>query len=493
MDHRSRSTPEPDRGDAEGVLGCALREADFRALRELIHRETGIALSDSKQHLVHARLSKRLRHLQLPSFAAYVDLVTSPEAGRGELLELINAITTNKTAFFREPQHFDFLRERLIPEAEERARRTGQRHLRVWSAGCSTGEEPYTIALVLAEHLQAIASWEVSILATDIDTEVLRRAEEGVYDDTQLEAIPASAASRFLRRGKGSQAGTFAIHPDLRRMVHFRRLNFIDQTWPLRARFDAIFCRNVLIYFDRLTQTQVYHRLHRHLEPDGYFFGGHSENLHGLEDIFAPVGGTVYRPVGARRSLPPRRSLFPGAASPRRSTRPPGPARRRVDIHVGQVFAAAEPTMIRTLLGSCVAVCLFDPVARVGGMNHFAVAHEDGEVPSARSGPGALTALLAELERLGARRSRMRAKVFGAGHVLPDTATTVPDGNSRIARSILAAIGIPIAAERLDVDHGLDVRFYTDTGQAFIKPVPTAGSAAGRPRPRAGARGDDRP
>jgi chemotaxis protein methyltransferase CheR len=445
--------------------GVPLRAADFAVLRDLIHAETGIALSDSKQHLVHARLSKRLRQLGLGSFSEYVALVTGSAEAQGELTELINAITTNKTEFFRESHHFDFLRERLVPEAEARARQSGQRRLRIWSAGCSTGEEPYTIALVLADSLPAFASWEVSILASDIDTNVLRHAEEGVYDDLQLETIPKSIASRFLLRGRRARPGTFEIHPDLRRLVKFRRINFVDPSWPVRDRFDAIFCRNVLIYFDHATQAQVYHRLHRHLKPEGYFFGGHSENLHGHEALFSPLGGTIYRPVGIRRSLSPGR----------RSLAPPQPARRRVNLTVGQVFASAEPTLIRTVLGSCVAVCLFDPVSRVGGMNHFAIANEGSGPVSARSGPGAVAALLAEIERLGGQRARLRAKVFGAGHVLREGAGAVPEENSRVARALLARADIPIAAERLDLDHGLDLRFFTDTGQAFIKPIHTPG------------------
>lgn len=266
-----------------------LTDAEFARFRGLILEHTGIHLKEHKRDLLVARLAQHILKLGFRSFSAYYEHVARDTSGEA-LRALINRITTNKTYFFREPHHFEFLRERLIPELRGR----GQRDLRIWSAGCSTGEEPYSIAATVGEVLGLHHGWNVRILATDIDTDVLEQAQSGTYPMAALEDLSAGQRRAAFLRGYGQFAGQVQVRPELRRMVEFRRLNFKEPGWGIQARFDAIFCRNVIIYFDRPLQQQIVERLAGHLKPGGYFFSGHSENLFWLRDLLVTVAPTVY-------------------------------------------------------------------------------------------------------------------------------------------------------------------------------------------------------
>ena len=266
-----------------------LSDKEFEALRQLIYTHTGIALAPYKRYLVQARLGRRLRALNLATYAEYHELLVS---GNGaELTEFINAMTTNKTDFFRESHHFDYLRATWLPAR----RAVGARRLRLWSAACSTGEEPYTIAVTVLDALDGAAGWDVKILASDIDTEVLARAEAGTYTMEQVKPVPPPLLTKYFQRGRGQQEGSVRVTPAVRSLIAFRRINFLDDPWPIRATFDAIFCRNVLIYFDRPTQQRLLTRLLGYLAPDGLIFLGHSETAFGLVAGLSPVGATIYR------------------------------------------------------------------------------------------------------------------------------------------------------------------------------------------------------
>jgi chemotaxis protein methyltransferase CheR len=269
---------------------ACLTDAEFTRFRGLIVEHTGINLKDNKRDLLVARLTQHIRSLGLPSFTAYYEYVVRDSSGEA-LRDFINRITTNKTSFFREPHHFEFLRARLIPDL----RRRGQRELRIWSAGCSTGEEPYSIAMTVEEALGKHHGWNVRILATDIDTQVLERAQAGTYPLAALEGFSPEHRRAWFLRGYGEFAGHAQVRPELRRMVEFQRLNFKETAWNIRSRFDLIFCRNVIIYFERSLQQLIVGRLAAFLKPDGYFFSGHSENLFWLRDLLLPVEPTVYR------------------------------------------------------------------------------------------------------------------------------------------------------------------------------------------------------
>ena len=267
-----------------------LTDGDLQRFRDLILTETGIHLRENKRPLLVSRLAQRLRQLHLHSFREYFDLVVSDVSGR-ELVDFINRITTNKTSFFREPHHFEFLKDRVLPEMRAR----GQNCVRIWSAACSSGEEPYSIAMLLREVAELRHGWNLSILASDIDTEMLSAAAAGVYRMDALDEMAESRRKAHFLRGYGGREGSVMIRPEVRALVNFRRINLIAPSWPVEGNFDAIFCRNVIIYFDQATQRRILERLTRCLAPDGYFFAGHSENLFWMNDVLAPAGITVYR------------------------------------------------------------------------------------------------------------------------------------------------------------------------------------------------------
>jgi chemotaxis protein methyltransferase CheR len=262
---------------------------DFNDIRARVFAHTGISLADHKRELVYGRLAKRLRALRLSSFADYCRHL---DANEEELLELINAITTNLTSFFREPYHFDYLRETILPELLER--NAGRRRIRIWSAGCSTGEEPYSIAMTVREVLPESRDWDVRVLATDIDSNVLAHAQAGIYREDRAAQIPPGLLRRFFRKGVGAAAGSVRAIDELRDLIAFRRLNLMEE-WPMKGPFDVIFCRNVVIYFDKDTQRRLIGRYADLLAQGGHLFVGHSETLFKVSDRFQLVGRTIYR------------------------------------------------------------------------------------------------------------------------------------------------------------------------------------------------------
>lgn len=263
---------------------------DFEQVRVLVHRHAGIHLSDSKANLVYGRLSRRLRSLQLQSFRDYLRYLHEHE--HSELTEFLNCITTNLTSFFRENHHFEVLRDRVLPELISVAR--VRRQLRLWSAGCSTGEEAYSLAMVLREVLPDNTGWNVKVLATDLDTRVLEIARAGEYDMERVRNVAFERLQRFFQCGTGSNLGKVRIGSELRQLITFKQLNLID-TWPMRGPFDVIFCRNVVIYFDLETQSRLFDRFADILGDDGYLFVGHSETLQKVTNRFELAGQTVYR------------------------------------------------------------------------------------------------------------------------------------------------------------------------------------------------------
>lgn len=240
----------------------ALQDGDFRKIAKLVMDSTGIVLSDKKRAFVHGRLGRRLRVLGLSDFREYTRLLESHD-GDAERRMLINAVTTNHTSFFREQHHFDYLAQTVLPEIVK-LRGAGSARLRIWSAGCSTGEEPYTLAMTLVERQALLAGWDVKILATDLDTNVVRHASEGVYDADRLESIPAKYRKNHLSI---QDDGRFSIKDEVRDLISFAPLNLLED-WPMRGPFDVIFCRNVVIYFDKPTQRKLFDRYAELLRPD---------------------------------------------------------------------------------------------------------------------------------------------------------------------------------------------------------------------------------
>jgi chemotaxis protein methyltransferase CheR len=452
----------PDQGldEAAPPDGYPLGRREFHWFRDLIYREAGIHLRDSKLSLVASRLTRRLRLLGLDSFAAYIHHLGSADRDGHERRELINCITTNKTDFFREEHHFDFLRDTLFPAIRERARQGGPRRLRIWSAGCSTGEEPYSLAMTIAEHFGPRTGWEVGIVASDIDTAVLAKAHKGIYTEERLEPVSEPLRKRHFQRGTGGRAGHWRVRPELKALVELQQVNLNQSPWPVSGPFDAIFCRNVIIYFDKPTQQLLFERFARELDPHGCLFIGHSESLIGISDRFSLIGRTIHRLAG------PRRAAEPAAGT--------GGGERR--IVVGEVFASREPTWVRTLLGSCVSACLYDPHAAVGGMNHFLLP-TGGEDGGARFGVHAMELLINEIMKLGGHRPRLVAKVFGAAHVISRIPSRVPQQNAEFVRAFLHREGIRIVGERMGGTAAQEVWFETASGRARVRYVAASAPA----------------
>ena len=248
-------------------------------------------MSDKKKKLIVARLSKRLRALNLQNFTEYYEYLNDSTNADNEIVNLINRITTNKTNFFRENHHFEFLAKELFPHMITRSEVSGARRLRIWSAGCSSGEEPYTLAMVAAEAFKSQRGWDIKILATDLDTEILQRAIEGVYPTQAVSPIPKDYLGRyFIRSSDGYTAGNV-----LKSMITFRKLNLMDTNFPMKRPFDVIFCRNVIIYFDAQTKESLLLKFYNHLKEGGYMFIGHSESLMHMRDKYKYLKHTIYK------------------------------------------------------------------------------------------------------------------------------------------------------------------------------------------------------
>jgi chemotaxis protein methyltransferase CheR len=273
-----------------------LSRADFDRLRSLIYAESGINLGPDKKTMLEVRLKRRLRGLSFSSCTEYCGYVFAPDAGRDEVVHLIDAVTTNKTDFFREPGHFDYLVSNALPELA--ASKGSARKSLIWSAGCSTGEEPYTLAMVLSEYAQTCAGFRFGILATDICTEVLEKAALGVFKSEVTRPVPLALRRKYFMRSRDATSDLLRVVPELRGLIEFRRINFMHGDFALAEPPEIIFCRNVIIYFDRPTQVRILEKLTRQLAPGGYFFAGHSESLQGMNLPLAPVAPSVYRKRG---------------------------------------------------------------------------------------------------------------------------------------------------------------------------------------------------
>jgi chemotaxis protein methyltransferase CheR len=266
-----------------------LQDGDFRQIVKLVMDTAGIVLTEKKRAFIHGRLGRRLRILGLTDFAEYCRLLEGRD-GDAERHNLINAITTNHTNFFREPHHFDYLDKKVLPALVE-ARGNGPGRLRIWSAGCSTGEEPYTLAMTLRGHQPPLTGWDVKVLATDLDTNVVAHAAAGVYDAERLEAIPAAYRKRYVTDQPDGRA---IMNDEIHSLITFAPLNLLE-SWPMNGPFDVIFCRNVVIYFDKPTQRRLFDRYADMLKPNGWLFVGHSESLANVTSRFDLVGRTIYR------------------------------------------------------------------------------------------------------------------------------------------------------------------------------------------------------
>ena len=293
---------------------------EFKSFRSLIHERTGIWLRDGKQVMLASRLSRRLLFLGLKNFADYYTYVQNTQDHSEEIGELINCVTTNKTSFFRERHHFEFLTHTVVPRIQSEARNGGPRSIRIWSAACSTGEEPYSIVMTLLESLPGSQSakvgmgqhpgqkrtglpdlafapwgWKLEVVASDIDTKVLETARRAVYRYDSLATVDAPLHGKYFLLGKDDMQGYVKVKPEVAQLVHFERINLVDDQWPLAGLFDVIFFRNALIYFNQKTQDIFLRKMARYLKPGGYLLLGHSEHIPWLRDCFTPLQQTMYQ------------------------------------------------------------------------------------------------------------------------------------------------------------------------------------------------------
>lgn len=270
-----------------------MTDADFAQIRKLAHEFTGISLSEHKREMIYSRLARRLRSLNLIEFSHYLAYLQNNKTD--EISNFVNSITTNLTSFFREKHHFDYLTLTVVPELVDNHK--NDKKIRIWSAGCSTGEEPYSIAISLMESNKLpVPQWDIRILATDLDSNVLSHAKNAIYSENSLSTVEGVIKSKWFSLQKINDKNNYQVVNKVRDIVTFNRLNLM-QSWPINGKFDVIFCRNVVIYFDKPTQKILFERYADLLNDGGYLFIGHSETLHGLTTRFKPLGRTIYRKV----------------------------------------------------------------------------------------------------------------------------------------------------------------------------------------------------
>jgi len=283
-----------------------LSPALFAKFQQLIYREAGIWLADHKQALLSGRLARRLRLLGLGSMSQYLELVSQPDQ-QHERAVMIDCITTNETRFFREARHFDFLSQHVFPRwQQETAAGERSTRVRIWSAGCSSGEEPYSLAMLLLKHFPQETGWDLEVLATDISTRVLEKARQAVYPIEKMKDIPAEYLRAYMLKGRGEHKGVMKVSPELHRIVRFARVNLHADSYPVVGLFDLIFCRNVLIYFDQESKEKVIDGIVRHLSPTGLLFVGHSEHLGGIAPSLKTVAPTIHVLAGNALSAQPQ-------------------------------------------------------------------------------------------------------------------------------------------------------------------------------------------
>jgi chemotaxis protein methyltransferase CheR len=284
-------------GDIDNVFRQKLSDSDFKRLSRLIEYEYGIKMPISKKDMLEARLRKRLRHLKFANYSQYCNYLFSEEGMNDELMHMMDLVTTNKTDFFRGPDHFEFLVKKVLPDLISRKGAGINRNLMIWSAGCSTGEEPYTLAMVLNEFQRRAPGLKLqyTILGTDLSTRVLNAAARAVYTEEKVSPVPTELKRNYLMKSKNSKKQLMRVVPELRKQVRFRRLNFLEDDFGMREPIDIVFYRNVMIYFKRQTQKLILEKIIKCIRPGGFLFIGHSETLNGLNLPIKQVAPTIYR------------------------------------------------------------------------------------------------------------------------------------------------------------------------------------------------------
>lgn len=282
----------------ELLLSVTMSDNEFARFSGLIQELCAIRMPAVKKTMLEARLRKRMRILGIGSFKDYWNYIDSAQGRKDELVHMIDVVTTNKTDFFREPAHLEYLYNNALPELQTQQGIGKGSSIRVWSAGCSTGKEAYSLAMIMSEYSRNVKKLDFSILGTDISTQVLEKAARGVYIQEKADTIPEVYRKRYLLKSRDKSKGLIRVSQEIRALVTFGRLNFLDEDYGFNVPFDIIFCRNVIIYFDRENQQRILSKVCRHLVSGGYLFTGHSETLHGMDLPIKPMAPSVYRKNG---------------------------------------------------------------------------------------------------------------------------------------------------------------------------------------------------
>lgn len=278
--------------DTTTIGDMVLTDKDFKNISDIVYKHCGINLHEGKKGLVRSRLTKRLRVYGFETFPEYMKYINDDESGK-EFSIFIDSLSTNLTSFFRESQHFDFLSEKFLPSLMERKEKKRNFRIRAWSAGCSSGEEPYSIAITLLEAIKGQACWDAKILATDISTRILESAKKGIYNEERVRPVSPMQKNKYLLKTRDRKEKLYEVGDSLRKMINFQYLNLMEG-WPVKGPIDFIFCRNVMIYFDKSTQCRLVNRYWELLDSGGLLFTGHSESLTGIDHKFDYIQPTIY-------------------------------------------------------------------------------------------------------------------------------------------------------------------------------------------------------
>jgi len=436
-----------------------MSDRTFARFSKFIHTELGIKMPDSKKTMLQARLQKRLWKLNLSSFDEYCDYLFSHDGLENELQHMFDVVTTNKTEFFRESKHFDYLVDRVLPDLIK-YRGLNDPYM-IWCAGCSTGEEPYSLAMVLHEFAEKHYGFHFLILGTDISSKVLEQAKLGIYDEDRVETVPLSFRQKYLLRSREKDKALVRVSPDLRNVVRFRGLNLMDQNFGLREQMDIIFCRNVIIYFDRPTQEGVLDRICSYLKPGGYLFTGHSETLNGMNLPVVPVAHTVYRHLKTNEQAPkdlPVTYLKPA------------------EMHVTD-----KPSVVRTILGSCLAVTMFNQRLGFSAICHALLPSPDSQdadnhepFNKNRYVESVLPEMIRKMREQGIEPNEIEVKVFGGADLMSspeERKSHRPVGklNVALALQILETQGFQVSVKDVGGTVGRKIFFYTHSGEVLLK------------------------
>lgn len=291
----NQNVQQPDEINIPGGSGPSLTKQQLARVSEFIGEEVGIQLPSTKRSMVEGRLRKRLRTLDFTAFDEYLDFTLKTPDGEYEKLHLIDVITTNKTDFFHEPEHFQYLVNEALPKLERNRRQAGRTDINIWSAGCSSGEEPYTLAMVLSEAAEITKGLRFNIVATDISQSCLKQGRSGIYTESKVKSVPLAMKKKYVLRSADAKSGIVKMDPEISRLIRFASLNLMTRKFPIQKEMDAVFCRNVMIYFNNKVREELVNRFEKQLVPGGYLFIGHSESLGGMNTRLVQVGPMVYQ------------------------------------------------------------------------------------------------------------------------------------------------------------------------------------------------------